>query len=50
MDKKIFGIKIGTVLTAIGCLVVSVFIWMLVKYNLGADAAFNILPSPLRFI
>ncbi len=41
MNKKILGIKIGTILTAFVCLIVSLVVWMLVKYNLdlGADGA-----------
>ena len=33
MKKRIFGIKIGTILTAFVCLVVAFIIWMLVKYD-----------------
>ncbi len=33
MDKKIFGIKISTILVAVACLCVSVLIWMFVKYD-----------------
>ena len=41
MNKKILGIKVGTILTAFVCLLVSLVVWMLVKYNLdlGADGA-----------
>ena len=48
MNKKIFGIKIGTIITAIVCLVVSMLIWMLVNYSLelNAEAAFT---RPCRF-
>ena len=34
MNKKIFGIKISTILTAIGCLAISFLIWVVVKYNI----------------
>ena len=34
MNKKIFGIKLSTILTAIVCLVVSFLIWVVVKYNI----------------
>ncbi len=33
MNKKIFSIKISTILTAIACLVIAVLIWLIVKYN-----------------
>ena len=39
MNKKILGIKLGTFLTAIACLVASFAIWMLVKYHLSSEAA-----------
>ncbi len=41
MNKKIFGIKVSTILTAFVCLLVSLVVWMLVKYklDLGADGA-----------
>lgn len=49
MSKKILGIKVGTILTAFVCLLVSIVVWMLVKYNLtlGADAAM-IIPRHIR--
>lgn len=46
MNKKVLGIKIGTILTAFVCLIVSFVVWMLVKYSLGADAAF-VIPGSL---
>ena len=49
MDKKNFGIKLGTVLTFFVCLVVAVCIWMIVKYNLSEGVA-SLLPSPMRYI
>jgi len=41
MNKKIFGIKVGTILTAFICLIVSIVVWLLVKYkmDLGSDGA-----------
>ena len=38
MNKKIFGIKIGTILTAVACLVIAIAIWMLVKYKMDISA------------
>jgi hypothetical protein len=34
MNKKIFGIRIGTVLTAILCALSAIAFWLLAKYNL----------------
>ena len=47
MNKKILGMKLGTVLVGFICLAVALVIWMLVKYSLNtgapdADAAFSI--------
>ena len=41
MNKKIFGIKIGTILTFIVCLVIAIALWAMVKYqsSLNAEAA-----------
>ena len=39
MKKRFLGIKIGTVLAVIGCLLVSVLIWLSVKYAGGADSS-----------
>ena len=44
MNKKIFGIKIGAILTAFVCLLVSAVIWLFVNYALEAEQAF-ILPQ-----
>lgn len=33
MKKKIFGIKIGTVLTWLFCLIAAVLFWLFVKYS-----------------
>ena len=38
MNKKIFGIKISTILTAFVCIVVAFMIWMLVKYKTDINA------------
>ncbi len=35
MNKKILGIKISTILTVLACLIVSIVIWTIVKYNLN---------------
>lgn len=32
MNKKIFGIKLSTVLTAFVCLVVAILVWLTVEY------------------
>ena len=37
MNKKIFGIKLGTILSAVICLFLALVIWMLVKYQLEGD-------------
>ena len=36
MNKKILGVKIGTLLTALACLAIAVVVWMLVKYSLDS--------------
>ena len=33
MNKKIFGIRIGTVVTVILCAIAAVAFWILTKYN-----------------
>lgn len=51
MNKKFLGIKIGTILTALGCIAIAFIIWVIAKYNInfpsdtdvGADTALNIL-------
>ena len=51
MNKKFLGIKIGTILTAIGCIAVAFIIWGVAKYNInfpsdtdvGAGTALRIL-------
>ena len=42
MTKKILGIKIGTIIMAFVCLLVSVVVWLLVKYSLDMEAAFTL--------
>ena len=43
MNKKIFGIKLSTILTVFICLVISLVVWMLVEYDLNnSKAAFSI--------
>ena len=34
MNKKIFGIKLGTILTALGCIAIAFVIWIIAKYNI----------------
>ena len=38
MKKRIFGIKLGTVLTFFVCLVIAFAIWMIVSYRADAGA------------
>lgn len=41
MKKRIFGIKITTILSVIFCLIIAVIFWLLVKYSeQGSLAAF----------
>lgn len=50
MNKKIFGIKIGTILTFIICLTVAILIWAMVKYQLSLDAeSASLISDVLRF-
>ena len=35
MKKRIFGIKAGTILTALGCLAVAVLLWLVIEYTQG---------------
>ena len=45
MNKKIFGIKLGTILAALGCIAIAFVIWVIAKYNIdfpsddGSDAS-----------
>ena len=34
MNKKIFGIKLGTIITMLVCLAIAFLIWILVEYKL----------------
>jgi hypothetical protein len=34
MKKKIFGIKLSTILSAIGCIAIAFVIWVIAKYNI----------------
>ena len=34
MNKKILGIKLSTILTAIGCIAIAFVIWVIAKYNI----------------
>lgn len=49
MNKKIFGIKLSTVLTAFVCLVVAILVWLTVEYvnidNTGSALSFG---APFR--
>lgn len=45
MNKKFFGIKLSTIFTFLICLIVSVVIWMLVKYQLDAKNAETLFSS-----
>ena len=38
MKKKIFGISIGTILTAALCVIIAVLVWLVVKFNINHDA------------
>ena len=45
MNKKIFGINIGSILSAFLCLVAAVLFWLFVKYTENSDVtsqAFNV--------
>ena len=45
MKKKIFGIKIGTILSVFLCLVVAILFWLIAKYSeQSAAAALMLLP------
>lgn len=53
MKKKIFGIKFGTILTAVVCLVCALLIWALVKYNIDketTDTVTALASSYMRFL
>ncbi len=49
MNKKIFGIKISTILTAFACLIVAVLIWLIVKYN-DTNSALSATPRILSLL
>jgi hypothetical protein len=38
MDRKILGIRVGTLLAVIVSLAVSVMVWLVVKFNLSVEA------------
>ncbi len=44
MKKKIFGIKIGTILSVFLCFVFAVLFWLFVKYSESGTAALGVLP------
>jgi hypothetical protein len=37
MNKKNFGIRIGTVVTVVLCVIAAIAFWLLAKYNLKID-------------
>ena len=39
MNKKIFGIRLGTIITLIVCIAVALAIWMIVNYKIGISEA-----------
>ncbi len=41
MNKKFFGIKLSSIIAFVICLVASFVIWMLVKYHLSSETAFD---------
>ena len=50
MDKKIFGIRVGTFVAIIASVAVSVMVWLIVKFNLsvGAQTAFRLISAFFR--
>ena len=45
MKKKIFGIKIGTILSVFLCFIFAVLFWLFVKYSeAGESALLGLLP------
>ena len=49
MKRKIFGIKIGTILTVVFCLIAAVIFWLFVKYSgAGASLTASTMLSQLR--
>jgi hypothetical protein len=38
MNKKIFGIRLGTIISLVVCLVVAFLIWLFANYNAMGDA------------
>ena len=44
LDKKILGIRIGRILTFIGCLSASVLLWLIVRYlDENPDEAYTLI-------
>lgn len=39
MNKKIFGLKLGTIISFVACLLVAVFIWLYAKYMSSESAS-----------
>ena len=44
MNKKFLGIRIGTIFTAVGCVIAALALWILAKYLSDARAVFTVLP------
>ena len=49
MNKKFFGIKLGTILMALGCVAVAFVIWVIAKYNIS-PAESELTASALAFL
>jgi len=39
MNKKIFGIKVGTILMAFLCIVIAALLWLMIEYTRQADSS-----------
>ena len=50
MNKKILGIRVGTLLAVIASLAVSVMVWLVVKFNLNVEtqSAFRAVSAFIR--
>ena len=48
MNKKIFGIKVSTILTAIGCVVAAMALWIVANYRLDVTTAAIVTADWLR--
>lgn len=45
MNKRIFGIKISTILQAFVCVLFALVLWLAVKYNNTEEAETAVLPT-----